>query len=103
MQSLNRAGEFHRGCYETRQPYIHFFLGDSQRPAPAGHATCGRGSHDLRPRVTRPAPAGRWLCAEEKRKDALKIRESPLKIRESPFKNQEDSTTKQAKGKSPKP
>ena len=73
MQSLNRAGEFHRGCYETRQPYIHFFLGDSQRPAPAGHATCGRGSHDLRPRVTRPAPAGRWLCAEEKRKDALKI------------------------------
>ena len=51
MQSLNRAGEFHRGCYETRQPYIHFFLGDSQRPAPAGHATCARGSHDLRPRV----------------------------------------------------
>ena len=52
---MNGIGEFHRGCYETRQPYIHFFLGDSQRPA----------------------PAGRWLCAEEKRKDALKIRESP--------------------------
>ena len=31
-------------------------------------ATRARGSHDLRPRVTRPAPAGRWLCAEAKRK-----------------------------------
>ena len=81
----------------SNAPALHPFL---PRRFPATRA---RGSRDLRPRVTRPAPAGRWLCAEEKRKDALKIRESPLKIRESPFKNQEDSTTKQAKGKSPKP
>ncbi|MDY4874963.1 MAG: hypothetical protein SO133_08970, partial [Alloprevotella sp.] len=59
-----------------RQPKIHFSRGDSQRPAPAGHATCARGSHDLRPRVTRPAPAGRWLCAEEKREQAAVKRES---------------------------
>ena len=38
------------------------------RPAPAGHATCARGSHDLRPRVTRPAPAGRWESRRKKRK-----------------------------------
>ena len=48
-----------------------FFLGLSQRPAPAGHATCARGSHDLRPQVTRPAPAGRWESAEVKREQAL--------------------------------
>ena len=38
---------------------FRFFLRDCQRPAGAGHATCGRGSHDLRARVTRPAGAGR--------------------------------------------
>ncbi|MDD7233336.1 MAG: hypothetical protein PUH44_06730, partial [Bacteroidales bacterium] len=31
---------------------------------------------DLRPRVTRPAPAGRWLCAEKKREQAAVKRES---------------------------
>ena len=41
-----------RGRNQSRKPQIHFYLGESQRPAPAGHATCARGSRDLRPRVT---------------------------------------------------
>ena len=39
-----------------------FSLRDCQRPAGAGRATCGRGSHDLRARVTRPAGAGHATC-----------------------------------------
>ena len=55
-----------------REPDValfHFKVGDSrfslrdcQRPAGAGHATCERGSRDLRARVTRPAGAGRATC-----------------------------------------
>ena len=40
-----------RGRNQSRKPQIHFYLGESQRPAPAGHATCARGSRDLRPTV----------------------------------------------------
>ena len=54
----------YRGCNETRQPDSHFYLGDGQRP---------------------PSD-GRWLCAEEKRKQAVAKRESPMKNRESPMK-----------------
>ena len=68
---------------------FRFYVREIQRPAPAGHATCARGSHDLRPRVTRPAPAGRWLCAEKKRKQPAAKRERPLKIWELPLKIRE--------------
>ena len=35
---------------------FRFFLRDCQRPAGAGRATCGRGSHDLRARVADNVP-----------------------------------------------
>ena len=35
---------------------FRFFLRDCQRPAGAGHATCGRGSRDLRARVADNMP-----------------------------------------------
>ena len=54
----------YRGCNEMRQPDSQFYLGDGQRP---------------------PSD-GRWLCAEEKRKQAVAKRESPMKNRESPMK-----------------
>ena len=79
-------GEVH---YHPKIRFFRFYVRESQRPAPAGHATCARGSHDLRPRVTRPAPAGRWQSAEENRESRLENRESLMKNWESLMKNWE--------------
>ena len=65
---------------------LRHFLSDPRRrvtrPAPAGHATCARGSHDLRPRVTRPAPAGRWESRRKKRKHRTVKSHSKAPIRQ---------------------
>ena len=56
FQNMMRASISARLCQnkgEMQSQVRHFRFASalSQRPAPAGHATCARGSHDLRPRV----------------------------------------------------
>ena len=47
--------------------------------------TRARGARDLRPRVTRPAGAGRWQCRQSKRKKAACETEKPSAVLEKRF------------------
>ena len=68
---LRAQTQFSAAFGQSQAVQTRFQVGHSQRPAPAGHATRARRSHDPRPQVTRPAGADRWLYAEAKRGQAL--------------------------------
>ena len=72
-------------CISGGNPRFPIFPARFPFLSPRKSATRARGSCDLRPRVARPAGAGRWQCRQSKRKKAACETEKPSAVLEKRF------------------